>query len=248
MQLFTIDDKRELLIMPSDDAAATFAAIRFISLAQQAVAAQGSFSVALSGGSTPKKMYEKLLLPQNAERVNWSRVNIFWSDERAVPQDHPDSNYRMAMHYFGKEPLDEAKKFRMPADENDLQLAALDYEKKIKKYCFSERFDLMLLGIGDDAHTASLFPKTEALHVTDKLVVPNFIPQKDSWRMTLTFPCINESRKIIVLAFGKDKGKALKKVLDPNSDPELYPARNIGEGDSPVLYIVDELAASELSL
>src|SRR5207253_1775325 len=131
--------------------------------------------------------YEKLATLELAYQLDWSRVNIFWSDERAVPPDHPDSNYAMAMHYFGKEPLDLSKKFRMPADEADLQKAAADYERQIKKQCFGECLDLVLLGIGDDGHTASLFPKTEALHVEDKLVTANFVPAKNSHRMTLTF-------------------------------------------------------------
>jgi len=254
MEFSRIDEKRELLIAETVDLAMTMTAIRFISIAEQAIAEHGSFSVALSGGSTPKLLFEKLLDPEQAAKINWSKVRIFWSDERAVPADHPESNYAMAMHYFSKEPLDEAKKFRMPADELDLgqekgkekEKAASDYERQIQKHTFEGRFDLMLLGIGEDAHTASLFPGTQALHVTDRLVVPNFVPQKDCWRMTVTFRCINESRKIIVLAFGKSKAHALQMTLQGKENVEKYPAQGIGQGSTGVLFVVDKEAASAL--
>src|SRR5205807_5236969 len=118
--------------------------------------------------STPKKLYERILQSELAFQVDWAHVNVFWSDERAVPPDSPESNYGMAMHYFCKEPLDTSKKFRMPADERDLNKAAASYEAQIKKYCVQGRFDLVLLGVGEDGHTASLFPNTEALKVEDK--------------------------------------------------------------------------------
>jgi 6-phosphogluconolactonase len=247
MRLFALDDRREILVVNSDDGGAIFAAIRFEALARQSIANQGFFTVALSGGSTPKKLYEQLLLPNRAYKINWSKVKIFWSDERVVPPDHPDSNYGMAMHYFSKEPLDEAVKFRMPVDEKDLNKAALHYENKIKKECFDGRFDLVLLGMGEDGHTASLFPHTKALKITDRLVAPNYVPQKNTWRMTFTYPCINDSRKVIIMAYGKAKGEVLRKVFAADAKPEDYPTAKIGKGDAPALFIIDEAAANELA-
>ena len=248
MQLLQIDSTREALISDDEDSSIAFAAISFINSAALAIKERGSFSVALSGGSTPKKLYETILKSDRADQVDWSRVNIFWSDERAVPPDSEESNYGMAMHYFCKEPLDVSKKFRMPADEQDLDKAAVAYEAQIRKHCVGERFDLVLLGIGDDGHTASLFPNTKALQVEDKLVVANFVPEKNAYRMTLTFPCINDARKIIVLAFGKAKAKILKTVLFGKPDFEKYPAQRVGQGKAATLYIIDREAASALPI
>lgn len=248
MQLFPIDEKREIAIVDSEENGAIFAAIRFISIGQKAISRHKSFSVALSGGSTPKKLYEKLLLPQYANGLNWSQTKVFWSDERIVPLDDPESNYGMAMRYFSKEPLDESKKFPMYSNEKELVQAAANYEKLIKKQCFEERFDLMLLGIGDDGHTASLFPHTEALKIENALAAPNYVEQKKCWRLTLTYPCINNARNTIVLAYGAAKAHVLKKILLENDDPDTYPAQKIGRGKGTVLFIIDKAAAAELSL
>ena len=200
MQLFIIDEKRELLIAENEEMATIFAAVRFVGQASQAIKERGSFSVALSGGSTPKKLYEYLKhYPRAESEIDWSKVNFFWSDERAVPLDHPESNYRMAMSFFNKEPFDVARKFPMPAFEEDKEKAAKLYETQIKKFCNDGRFDLVLLGIGEDGHTASLFPGTEALHNEKDLVCSLFVPEKNSYRMTLTFTCINNARKINLL-------------------------------------------------
>jgi len=248
MEIYPINETTEVVIADSADAAAVFGAIRFISTAQQAIAQHGSFSVALSGGSTPKRMYEAITSQTNISRIDWSKVNIFWSDERAVPQDHVDSNFHMAMQYFSKAPCNLAKIYRMRADEKDLAKAALEYEQLIKSRCYEERFDLVLLGLGQDAHTASLFPHTKALDITNQLVCENFIPSLNTWRMTLTFSCINQANKILVLAYGKDKGLPLKNIIVGKRDPYLYPAQKLGNGVGSVLYIIDQAAADEAAL
>lgn len=247
MRFFAYDERREILVANSEEGGAIFAAIRFEALAREAIANHGFFSCALSGGSTPKKLYEKLLQPTYANKIDWAHVKLFWSDERTVPEDDPDSNYGMAMHFFGKEPLDVSQKFRMPADSKNLEKAAKSYDEKIKKECFNGRLDLVLLGMGDDGHTASLFPHTEALKKTKELVVANYVPQKKSSRMTFTFTAINQAQKVMVLTFGKAKGEVLKKVLAPDADPEEYPAAKVGTRDSPALFIIDEACASELA-
>ena len=136
----------------------------------------------------------------------------------------------------------------MRGDASDLQKEAERYEKELKKQCIDERLDLTLLGIGTDCHTASLFPETEALRIQDKLVVANYVTEKKAWRLTFTFPCINNSRRIMVLAFGPDKAKALKEALYGEPNIEKYPAQNIGKGAGTTLFIVDKAAAAELSL
>lgn len=244
MEIYTINEKTEVVITETADSCALFGAIRFANLAQQAILQHGSFSVALSGGSTPKKMYEYITGPIHVSRIDWSKVNLFWSDERAVPKDHADSNYNMAMQFFKNSPCDQAKVFRMKADEKDLDQAAQEYEMLIKKHCYEERFDLVLLGLGQDAHTASLFPHTKALSVTDRLACPNFVPLHNRWRLTLTFPCINQASKIIVLACGKDKGLPLRNIIAGVQDPDRYPAQKLGAGTGSVLYIIDQGAAT----
>lgn len=239
MELFQLDNKSEVLVADSKESASIFACIRCINLGQRAIESHGSFSIALSGGSTPKRLYELLSTSELLPKINWAKVNIFWSDERCVPENHPDSNYGMAMHYFNKEPFNKARKFRMHADEKNLEKASYDYERQIIRHCYDERFDLILLGLGADAHTASLFPETKALKESSKLVCANYVPKLDSWRMTLTFNCINQADKVIVLAYGKEKAEALNHVLNRDNET-LYPASNLGKGIASILYIVDQ--------
>lgn len=248
MLLHPIDTKREILVAENIENAITFASLRIISHAQKQITTHGRFSIALSGGTTPLKLYEKLLTSEASSKVRWSSVDVFWSDERCVPPDHKDSNYGQAKHYFDKEPLDEATLIPMRGDALDLKKEAERYENEIKKHCLEERIDLTLLGIGDDCHTASLFPETEALSVEDKLVVNNYVPQKNISRLTLTFPCINNSRRIMVLAFGHDKAKALREALYGSPNVDKFPAQNIGKGSGTALFIVDKAAASELPI
>lgn len=239
VELVKISPLREIAIAPDEEAAVHFAATQFIDCACAAIAKHKRFSVALSGGSTPKKLYETLLKPEFAEQIDWARVDLFWSDERCVAPDSPESNYGMAMHYFNQAPLNKTAKFRMPADSANLNQAAQEYEMQIRKYCFEHKFDLVLLGIGDDGHTASLFPHTAALQEEKHLVVAAFVPEKKSYRMTLTFPCINQARKIMVLALGKAKAEVLKTIFYGPQDFTKYPAQKIGLGAAPALFIID---------
>jgi len=248
MEMYPINRKTEILVCETVDDAYTFGAIRFVNLAVKAITEHGSFSVALSGGSTPKRMYELISTIGSKDRVNWSKVNLFWSDERAVPETDANSNYAMAMHYFSKPPFNTARVFRMHADSKDLELAAHDYERLIRQHCYEERFDLVLLGLGADCHTASLFPQTKALEISDRLVCPNFVPQLNTWRMTLTFSCINQADKNLVLVTGKEKADALRNVFTATPDVMLYPAQRLGTGLATVLYITDQETVKESAL
>ncbi len=218
--------KRSLIALDSEDKVIDFCLIHFVDEANFAIDSHQNFTVALSGGSTPKKFYECLTESPEAKALDWSKICLFWSDERSCPPTDPNSNYHMAMQYFSKAPFSKAKVFRMQAERPDRDKAAQEYSDLIKEHCKDGRFDLVYLGIGEDGHTASLFPGTDALTVTNKLVVPNFVPSLNTWRMTLTFKCINDARSIIVLATGSKKTKILHEILD-SKDQSLYPAQKV---------------------
>lgn len=206
----------------------------WIATANAAIDDHGFFAVALSGGNTPKTIYQRLVLPDNAKKVDWENVHLFWSDERTVPPDDPDSNYRMAMDAgFETLPIPPGQIHRMEA-EKELAASAENYEEIIREVVPSASLDLIMLGMGDDGHTASLFPGTEALKIKDRLVVPNHVPQKDCWRMTFTFPMINQAKQIVVYVMGDGKREMLEQVF---KDPEKYPAGQVGTEQSPALWL-----------
>lgn len=235
------DQRRNLFIGKSEDESISFAAEHFANTARKAIQQRGQFFVALSGGSTPKAIYQRLIQVRD---LDWSKVFLFWSDERAVMPDHPESNYGNAMKYFSKLSIPEHQIFRMKAERN-IEANALDYEEKIRHYMGKHLFDLVMLGIGEDGHTASLFPNTEALSITDRLVVANHVPQKNTDRMTFTFPCINESAHIAIYALGKSKQEIVPKILKAPIVSE-YPASKIGTPQKPALWVLDEFSSANL--
>jgi 6-phosphogluconolactonase len=246
MMIKTFDLRRDLVIPGNQQAAILFNIHHFLDIAQKAIQKKGSFHVALAGGSTPKAIYQGLASPENKGKLDWNRVFLFWSDERCVPKNHPDSNYKMAMDAgIDQLGIPEANIFPMPS-EGDLEKGAAEYEKCILKKIPNRSFDLLLLGMGEDGHTASLFPKTHALHTTGRLVVPNFIPDKDTWRMTLTFDCINAAFHPTVSALGKSKANKVKEVLMGPYEPDILPAQRVGSEVHRALWILDNAAASEL--
>ncbi len=195
-----------------------YATEHFVQLANAAIEKHGAFHVALSGGSTPKAIFKMLSGPPYAKQVDWQKVWLYWSDERCVPHDDPESNYKMAMDAGLKSlPIPENQIFRMEG-ELDPDEAATRYESILPK-----KFDLIMLGMGDDGHTASLFPDTEALNEKNRLVAPNFVPQKDSWRITFTFKCLAENDPVIFYVLGAGKAEIVKKVLTAKD----YPASHV---------------------
>ncbi|MGR3952019.1 MAG: 6-phosphogluconolactonase [Chlamydia sp.] len=248
MKRVIVDDRRQVFVAKTEDEAYEFMAQTFIEEAKKSIAARASFSVALSGGNTPLRLYELLTEPSSALTVNWSLLDLFWGDERSVSADHSESNYGQASHYFSAAPLDQAKRHRIVADCENLDMSAEEYEKAMKKACSNGRYDMVLLGIGDDGHTASLFPHTKALSETERLYVANEVPQKGTWRITMTYPAINQARSTYVLAFGRSKAKMLKKIFfgEPNIDE--CPAQYIGVASAPACYIIDKKAAYGLGL
>jgi 6-phosphogluconolactonase len=224
------------------------AAAEFAAQVSAAVRTNGKFSVALSGGSTPKTLYSLLATKSG---IPWDKIYFFWGDERHVPPDHPDSNYRMANEALLskiKEPPQNV--FRVHAEEKDAAAAALQYEQAIKDFFHLvpgqlPRFDLILLGIGPDGHTASLFPGTAALKENQRLVVANWVPKFNTYRITFTYPVLNAAAMVMFLASGAHKATILHEILE-NSAADL-PSQKVQPVNGKLIWLVDEPAASNLS-
>ncbi len=239
--LLNVDDRRKVIVPGDEIETVTYAADHFINCARTAIAFHGTFFVALSGGSTPKLIYEKIK-QTHLNSIDWKKVFLFWSDERAVPGDHPDSNFKMAMDAgMGQLGIPETQIFRMKG-EGDIISHATDYESSIKQTLKDRHFDLIMLGVGEDGHTASLFPNTKGLFNKTNLVIANEVPQKSCWRMTFTYSLINSAHNICFYAIGKGKKEIIKKVLFTND----YPASQIGDLLHPALWILDTSAGNSL--
>ncbi|MCH9811198.1 6-phosphogluconolactonase [bacterium] len=228
------------IIVPEDPV--EFAKSFFLEAAKKAIEEHGSFSVALSGGSTPKALYGKL--KECKDSLDWSKVKLFFSDERTVPPTDQDSNYHMAITSgFEALPIPKNQIFRMKG-ESDPAKGAKEYEELIKKEIPEERFDLILLGMGDDGHTASLFPGTKALDETSRLVVENEVPQKNTVRITFTFPLLKKAKNIMFLATGEGKREMISKVFKDIND--TYPSGRVRCDHSKVLWVLDKASAADL--
>jgi 6-phosphogluconolactonase len=215
-----------------------------------AVADHDYFAVALAGGGTPRALYQLMAAPENALHVGWSKMHVFWGDERAVPPDHPDSNYRMAKEaLLDHVSLPLSNIHRIPAEQEPAQ-AAVAYEQTLRDFFAKRagiaRFDLILLGMGDDGHTASLFPGTAALEETERLVVANHVPKLDTWRITLTVPVINDAAHVAFLVAGASKAAMLRRVIHGTHQPRELPAQMIHPVNGELVWLVDRPAAALL--
>lgn len=234
-----------------DDTASLYAAAatEYAARAQAAVEKNGRFSVALSGGSTPKPLYS--MLAEKFPSLPWDKSYFFWSDERFVPPDHPDSNYRLAREsMLSKAPIPGENIFRVQTEEKDPQRAAELYEQTLQSFFRLKprqlpRFDLMLLGMGPDGHTASLFPGSAALKVRDRLVVANWVEKFQVNRITFTLPVLNQAACDMFLVVDKSKASALRQVLD--QDGEAVPARMVQPETGELLWFVDRAATADLA-
>jgi 6-phosphogluconolactonase len=210
----------------------------------------GRFSLVLSGGSTPRAIYTRMAEWSQQDPDLWRQVDYFWGDERSVPADHPDSNYRMAMEaWLAPAGIPPTHIHRLPGDARDLAQAAREYQSLIASL-ISERqdgipvLDLVMLGMGDDGHTASLFPGTEALAVTDRLVAENDVPQLATTRLTMTYPLINHARQVWFLIAGASKADRLAEVLAPAPDLNVtYPCQFVDPVSGQLRWYLDEPAA-----
>ncbi len=225
-----------------------FAADKFIALANEAVEKRGCFTVALSGGSTPKALYKLLTNAKFRDRVDWKSVQFFFGDERNVLPDEAESNFLMANETLFQ-PLKIAKKriCRWHTEIEPPENIAAEYAEKLEKFFKGfPVFDLTLLGMGDDGHTASLFPYTEALRETTKIACANFVEKLNTTRLTLTFPVINNARNAMFLVQGADKSEVLREVLEGAFQPEKYPSQAVKLTGGELLWLVDDAAAAFL--
>jgi len=228
------------------------AAEEVIRSATSAITERGRFTIALSGGSTPKNLYT-LIAANASASLPWDRMFFFWGDERHVPPDNPDSNYRMAKEtLLSKVAIPPANIFRIPAENPDALAAADAYEQTLRKFFAVApgefpRFDLILLGIGPDGHTASLFPETAALEERSRLVVANWVEKLQTNRITFTLPVLNAARCVAFLVSGTDKAAVLHEVLESNAPAEKYPSKLVQPSPGKLIWFVDRAAASQLS-
>ncbi len=218
--------------------------------AQKAVAARGLFSLVLSGGSTPKAVYEQLAGEMTHSHVTWENVHVFWGDERCVPPDHAESNYRMVHETLLRRITIPPTNIHRIEAELPPKDAAERYEKELRLFFMLKekefpRFDLILLGLGEDGHIASLFPGTPILTETKRLVAETFVPKLKANRISMTLPTINNARALMFLVAGASKAKILYEVLETTSDH--YPAQRVQPTDGLLLWFVDADAAAFLS-
>jgi len=229
------------------------AARMFIDYAWQSIAKDGRFMVALSGGNTPRTMFELLASNEFRGQVDWAKVHVFWSDERAVPPTNPESNYGMARReLLIRVPIPESNVHRMEAEKPSIGRAAHEYEEVLRKYLDLDdrgfpRFHLIFLGLGKDGHTASLFPGARVTRQTSRWVSTPLVTKMNMRRMTLTLPVLDAASRVVFLVVGSEKAEILHAVLEETSDPP-YPAqlvqpRDLGEK----LFLVDKAAAAMLA-
>jgi len=236
-----------------------FAVAKFLEIAKESIENRGFFTVSLAGGSTPKSLYKLLSSEKFKGKIDWEKVFFFFGDERNVLPDEAQNNFKMANdNLFEPLQIKDQNIFRWETELRDAKEIAMKFEKKIKVFFVakteqpahadcSDRFDLILLGMGDDGHTASLFPYTEALHETEKIAVANFVEKLNDWRFTLTFPTINNARNIIFLVAGKEKAETLRDVLGGKLQPEKLPAQNIRPTNGNLFWLIDKNVAELLS-
>ena len=246
--------EREIRVLNDGAAIAKRAAQEFVESAISAVREKGSFNVALAGGSTPKALYG-LLVTDAALRsqVPWDKMHLFFGDERHVAPDHCDSNFRMATEaMISKSPLKPEQVTRIKGEYPATEQAALEYEKILREYFKLKdgeypRFDLLLVGMGSEGHTLSLFPGTKALHAEGRAVVRNWVGKLYTERITLTAPAASSAARILFMVTGADKAPALKAVLEGPYEPEQLPAQLLQPKNGKLLWLVDTAAGGMLA-
>ena len=215
------------------------AAAYLVARSGEAVDQKGFFTVALSGGSTPKTLYQLLADPEEPFRaqIPWTRTHFFWSDERHVPPDHPDSNYRMTYEaMLAHVPVPESNIHRVHSENPNADEAASEYEQTLLQ------LDLILLGLGTDGHTASIFPGSEVLHETKRLVAAPWVEKFNAYRITMTLPLLNSGAAVLFLVSGAEKAGIVKEVL---KGPKQYPAQFVQPTHGQLVWMLDRLAADE---
>ena len=240
-----------ITIYPDLDTLSQEAARYTVRLANQSIVTHGRFTIALAGGSTPKKLYALLASEPYRSQVDWGLVEVFWGDERCVPPDHPDSNFRMAQEeLLSKVPIPASQIHRMPAELPDHDAAAQAYAAEIQRLFGTSgipHFDLIQLGMGPEGHTASLFPHQASLHEQQRLVMPVTTPKPPPDRLTFTPPLLNAARHVLFMVTGAEKADALHAILEGDYQPDEYPAQIVRPTNGEVTWMLDTAAASKLT-
>jgi len=251
MKTFTLSRAKLQVCLDPDDLSACLAE-RLVLIADQAVQESGRFSLALSGGSTPKKLYSLLAQPGYRQRIPWAKTHLFWGDERCVPHDSPDSNYRMVRDaLLSKVNLPPENIHATSAQDTDPARSAELYEQELKSFFELENglfpsFDLILLGLGADGHTASLFPGSTAVAERKRMVVANYVERLQSYRLTFTLPVLNQAKNVIFMVAGKDKQEILPLVL--KGRPDTYPSQLVMPVSGVLEWYVDAAAVQKIDL
>lgn len=248
------DSHYQVQVLPDAAAIAARAANELIRIAGDAARTTGRLTIALAGGSTPKTLYALLVSdPGLRAALPWDKMQVFFGDERHVGPDHPDSNFRMAWDaMLSKAPLKPEQISRIKGEYEDTEKAAQEYECELREFFRLKdgefpRFDLLLLGMGNEGHTLSLFPGTKALQETKRIVTRNWVGKLFTERVTLTAPAANAAANVIFMIAGADKALALKAVLEGPYEPEQLPAQMIRPANGRLLWLVDSAAGSMLS-
>ncbi len=242
-------------VMEDAEALSRAAAEAIVRQVRETLKEREVFTIALSGGSTPRLLFTMLTSDSSfRDQVDWGKIHFFWGDERYVPPDHPESNYRMAYEtMISKLPLPEENVHRVRAEDTDADKVAEEYEQALISFFKLEagelpRFDCVLLGMGPDGHTASLFPMTTAVHERERLVVANWVEKFQTYRITLTAPVLNNADIIMFLVTGEEKAETLREVLQAERQPDRFPTQLIQPTHGKLLWLVDQAAAKLLTL
>jgi 6-phosphogluconolactonase len=244
---------RSIELFPDVAAIAQKAAAIFVGAAQVAASDRGVFRVAMAGGSTPKALHALLVAEPFRSQLPWDNMQVFFGDERHVSPDHADSNYRMVNETFiSKTPIKPEQIFRIKAELQDAERAALDYEQILRTQFALKpgelpRFDLMMLGMGNEGHTLSLFPGTTALRDNGRLVVRTWVGKLYTERITCTAPVANNSAAVLFMIAGADKAPSLKAVLEGPYEPEQLPSQLIQPANGKLIFLIDSAAGGMLA-
>ena len=246
------ESNSEFQVFPDNAELTHSAADYFLHHASRAIQTGGQVTIALAGGSTPKALYSLLATPPYQEQLDWGKVHMFWGDERHVPPDHQESNFRMAQHaMLSRLPIPATQIHRMEGDRSDAQEAADAYESLLQKHFklappHIPKFDLIFLGLGPDGHTASLFPGTTAVHEHERWIAAPWVEKFHTYRITMTPVLLNQASHIAFLVSGQDKSTALHAVLEGPYQPDKFPAQVIRPVHGKITWFLDKAAAHNL--
>jgi len=242
-------------VYPNADILAQAAAVEMLRIAEESIAARGVFTLSLAGGSTPKKLYSLLATDPAYRHFPWKQTHLFFGDERHVPPSHIDSNFLMVRGTLMSSGLvPETHVHRIRAELPDANQAAADYEIELHTFFGDSalrlgafpRFDMILLGMGPDGHTASLFPESKGLAENERWVIANWVEKFKSSRITFTYPVLNTAREVYLLVAGPDKADMLYSVLVQHREQVVYPVQQVQPLDGNKVWLLDEAAASKL--